>query len=600
LKEGKVLYFRGLNDKGLKSFFKSFFATLLALVVFFGLIFILFFGIAGALLADEQVKIDNQSVLVIDLSKRLNDRKIDDPFAEISGDEAYPELSKAVKLIKYAAKDSLIKGIYLIAKDNGNGAASSTELRSALLEFKKSKKFIIAFGDYISQSAYSIAALSDKVYCHPKGMFEWQGMSVEYVFFKSLLDRLEIKPQIFYAGKFKSATEPFRETSMTPANKEQTQVWLNDLYTEMLSKVAESRGLSADSLKLYAEQFRIDAPEKAVQYKLIDGLKYDDEVKQEIKSTLGIAKADKINFVSLSDYEKAADLSDEYAKDKIAVVYAEGDIMYGKPSQETITSDEYLSILRNIRFDKSIKAVVLRVNSPGGSSLASEIIWREIEMIKKEGKKVVVSMGNVAASGGYYIACNANSIFVQPNTITGSIGVFSVIPDFSSFMKNKLGVTFDGVATSKYADVPSVTRAMTEEEKKIIQHEVDKIYLTFKTRVAEGRKLDLAYVDSIAQGRVWTGKRAIELKLADQIGGLEEAIAAAVKMSGVKSYRVKSYPEPKSFFEYIVNVYPDELSRSSLKKELGAEEYEIFLRLKELKNEKGEIKARMPFELSIH
>lgn len=600
MKEGKVLYFRGLNDKRLKSFFKSFFATLLALVVFFGLIFILFFGIAGALLADEQVKIDNQSVLVIDLSKRLNDRKIDDPFAEISGDEAYPELSKAVKLIKYAAKDSLIKGIYLIAKDNGNGAASSTELRSALLEFKKSKKFIIAFGDYISQSAYSIAALSDKVYCHPKGMFEWQGMSVEYVFFKSLLDRLEIKPQIFYAGKFKSATEPFRETSMTPANKEQTQVWLNDLYTEMLSKVAESRGLSADSLKLYAEQFRIDAPEKAVQYKLIDGLKYDDEVKQEIKSRLGIAKTDKINFVSLADYEKAADLSEEYAKDKIAVVYAEGDIMYGKPAQETITSDEYLSILRNIRFDKSFKAVVLRVNSPGGSSLASEIIWREIEMIKKEGKKVVVSMGNVAASGGYYIACNSDKIYVQPNTITGSIGVFSVIPDFSSFMKNKLGVTFDGVATSKYADVPSVTRAMTEEEKKIIQHEVDKIYLTFKTRVAEGRKLDLAYVDSIAQGRVWTGKRAIELKLADQIGGLEEAIAAAVKMSGVKSYRVKSYPEPKSFFEYIVNVYPDELSRSSLKKELGAEEYEIFLRLKELKNEKGEIKARMPFELSIH
>ena len=600
MKEGKVLYFRSLNDKGLKSFFKSFFATLLALVVFFGLIFILFFGIAGALLADEQVKIDDQSVLVIDLSKRLNDRKTDDPFAELSGDEAYPELSKAVKLIKYAAKDSLIKGIYLIAKDNGNGAASSTELRSALLEFKKSKKFIIAFGDYISQSAYSIAALSDKVYCHPKGMFEWQGMSVEYVFFKSLLDRLEIKPQIFYAGKFKSATEPFRETSMTPANKEQTKVWLNDLYTEMLSKVSESRGLSADSLKLYAEQFRIDAPEKAVQYKLIDGLKYDDEVKQEIKSKLGIAKADKINFVSLSDYEKAADLSDEYAKDKIAVVYAEGDIMYGKPSPETITSDEYLSLLRNIRHDKSVKAVVLRVNSPGGSSLASEIIWREIEMIKKEGKKVIVSMGNVAASGGYYIACNADKIFVQPNTITGSIGVFSVVPDFSLFMKNKLGVTFDGVTTSKYADVPSVTRAMTEEEKKIIQHEVDKIYLTFKTRVAEGRNLDLDYVDSIAQGRVWTGKRAIDLKLADQIGGLEDAIAAAVKMSGIKSYRVKTYPEPKSFFEYIVNVYPDELSRSSLKKELGAEEYEMFLRLKELKNEKGEIKARMPFELSIH
>jgi protease-4 len=431
-------------------------------------------------------------------------------------------------------------------------------------------------------------------------MVEWQGMSVEYVFFKSLLDRLEIKPQIFYAGKFKSATEPFRETSMTEANKEQTKVWLNDLYADMLATVSRNRNIPTDSLRLFAEQFRIDAPEKAIQYKLIDGLRYDDEVKQDIKSRLNIAKTDKINFVSLSDYEKGADLSEGYAKDKIAVVFAEGDIMYGKPSPETITSDEYLTLLRGIRNDKSIKAVVLRINSPGGSSLASEIIWREIEMIKKEGKKVIVSMGNVAASGGYYIACNADKIFVQPNTITGSIGVFSVVPDFSSFMKNKLGITFDGVATSKYADVPSVTRAMTDEEKKIIQHEVDKIYMVFKTRVAEGRKLDLNYVDSIAQGRVWTGKRAIELKLADQLGGLEEAIAEAVKITGLKSYRVRTYPEPKSLFEYIMNVYPDELSRSSLKKELGADEYEIFLRLKELKNEKGEIKARMPFELAIH
>ena len=584
----------------MKSFFKSFFASLLALLVFFSLIFILFFGIAGALLADEQVKIDSESVLVIDLSKRLADRKIDDPFAELSGDEAYPDLSSAVKLIKHAAKDSLIKGIYLIAKDNGNGAASSTELRLALKEFKQSKKFIIAYGDYISQSAFSIAALADKVYCHPKGMFEWQGMSVEYIFFKSLLDRLEIKPQIFYAGKFKSATEPFRETSMTPANKEQTQVWLNDLYTEMLSTVSEYRKLSVDSLRLYAEQFTIDAPEKAVKYKLIDGLKYDDELKQEIKSLLKIAQSDKINFISLPEYENGADLSEGYAKDKIAVVFAEGDIMYGKPTPETITSDEYLSLLRTIRNDKSIKAVVLRVNSPGGSSLASEIIWREIEMIKKEGKKVIVSMGNVAASGGYYIACNADKIFVQPNTITGSIGVFSVVPDFSSFLKNKVGVTFDGVSTSKYADVPSVTRPMTDEEKKIIQNEVDKIYFTFKSRVAEGRKLKMDYVDSIAQGRVWTGKRAIELKLADQLGGLEDAVAEAVKMTGVKEYRLKSYPEPKSFFEYIMNSYPDQFTRSSLKKELGAEEYEIYLRLKELKNDRGEVKARMPFELSIH
>jgi len=584
----------------LKSFFKSFFASLLALVVFFGLIFVLFFGIAGALLADEQVKVDPKSVLLIDLSQNMSDRKPEDPFAELAGEEIYPELSEAIKLIKHAAKDSLIKGIYIISKDNANGFASSAELRNALAYFKQSKKFIIAYGDYISQSAYGLSSVADKIYCNPKGLLEWQGMSVEYVFFKSLLDRLEVKPQIFYAGKFKSATEPFRETAMTEANKEQTKVWLNDLYTDMLVHVAKNRNLNPDTLRSYAERYAIDAPEKAVAFKLLDGLRYDDEVKQEIKTILKLGKSDKINFISLPAYAKGTDLEEGFAKDKIALVFAEGDIMYGKTSPETITSDEYLSLLRKLRNDKSVKAIVLRVNSPGGSSLASEIIWREIEMIKKEGKKVVVSMGNVAASGGYYIACNADKIFVQPNTITGSIGVFSVVPDFSSFMKNKLGITFDRVTTSKYADVPSITRAMTEEEKKIIQSEVDKIYFTFKSRVAAGRKLDMGYVDSIAQGRVWTGKRAIELGLADQLGGLEDAIVAAAKLAGIKEYRTKSYPEPKSFLEYIMSTYPSDFTSTSIKKELGAEDYEMYRRIKELKNEKGEIKTRLPFELSIH
>jgi protease-4 len=287
-------------------------------------------------------------------------------------------------------------------------------------------------------------------------------------------------------------------------------------------------------------------------------------------------------------------------KNKIALVIAEGDIIYGKSTLGSVSSDEYLSILRKLKNDQSIKAIVLRVNSPGGSSLASEIIWREIEMIKKEGKKVIVSMGNVAASGGYYIACNADKIFVQPNTITGSIGVFSVVPDFSSFMKNKLGITFDRVSTSAYADVPSLTRAMSEEEKKIIQSEVDKIYFSFTSRVAEGRKRNIDYIDSIAQGRVWTGKRAIELGLADELGGLEDALTSAAKLAGIKDFRVKTYPEPKSFLEYIMESYPSDFTSSSIKKELGTEEYEIYRRMKELKKEKGEIKTRLPFELSFH
>lgn len=584
----------------MKSFFKSFFASLLAIVVFFGLLFVLFFGIAGALLADEQVRIEPNAVLLIDLSKQMSDRKSDDPFAEFTSEEVYPPLSESVKLIKHAAKDSLIKGIFLISNDNSNGFASSSELRNALEVFKKSNKFIIAYGDYISQSAYGISSIADKIYCNPKGIFEWQGMSVEYVFFKSLLDRLEVKPQIFYAGKFKSATEPFRETAMTPANKEQTQVWLNDIYGEMLSHVAKSRKLNPDTLRAYANRYEFNSPEKAVAAKLLDGVKYDDEVKQEVKSRLRLAKSDKINFIGLSAYAKGAGMEEGFSKNKIALVIAEGDIIYGKSTLGSVASDEYLSILRKLKNDQSIKAIVLRVNSPGGSSLASEIIWREIEMIKKEGKKVVVSMGNVAASGGYYIACNADKIFVQPNTITGSIGVFSVVPDFSSFMKNKLGITFDRVSTSPYADVPSITRAMSEEEKKIIQSEVDKIYFSFKSRVAEGRKRNIDYIDSIAQGRVWTGKRAIELGLADELGGLEDALSYAAKLAGIKDFRVKTYPEPKSFLEYIMESYPSDFTSSSIKKELGTEEYEIYRRMKELKKEKGEIKTRLPFELSIH
>lgn len=262
-------------------------------------------------------------------------------------------------------------------------------------------------------------------------------------------------------------------------------------------------------------------------------------------------------------------------------------------------SDEYLSVLRKLRNDEGVKAVVLRVNSPGGSSLASEIIWREIELMKKAGKKVVVSMGDVAASGGYYIACNADRVFAQPNTITGSIGVFSVVPDFSSFMKNKLGVTFDRVQTGPYADLPSVTRPMTQQEKQIIQNQVDQIYNDFKSKVATGRKKSINYIDSIAQGRVWTGKDALQIGLVDEMGGLEDAIAAAAKMASLKEFKVRVYPEPRSFLEYVLENYEDEFSSIALGKELNKEELKLLKQIRDLKNEQGEIKAKLPFEFNI-
>ena len=478
--------------------------------------------------------------------------------------------------------------------------AVSEELRAALVKFKNTGKFIYAYGDYITQKAYGLVSVADKIYCHPKGMFEWQGMSVEYVFFKNLIDKLDIHPQIFYAGKFKSATEPFRTTEMSPANKIQTSVWLNDIYGDLLKKSGDSRKISKDSLKAYADDYRLMRPDDALKYGLIDGVKYDDEFKSILKSKLKLKEDDKINFITLAKYSKVSTLSSSFNKDKIALVVADGDIVYGKGSPDQIGSDDYLALLRKLRLDKSVKAIVLRINSPGGSSFASEIIWREIELNKKAGKKVIVSMGNVAASGGYYIACNADKIFAETNTITGSIGVFSIVPDFSGFFKNKLGITFDRISTSPYADAPSVTRPMTEGEKRIIQNEVDHIYQEFLGRVAEGRKMKLADVDSIAQGRVWTGARAIGIGLVDSMGGLEDAIKFAAKSAGLKEYKLKKYPEPESVIEYFINQYSREFSSSKLEAEMGPDNYKLMQRIRQIKSETGEVKARLPFEFSIH
>jgi protease-4 len=586
----------------LKSFFKSFFASFLAIIVFFLVLLLLGLGIAGAFMSEEKTVIGEKGVLVIDLSKNFNELKQEDPFAELSmkEDEIAPDLSTLLKIITNAKSDSSIKGIYLIASENPNGYATNNEIRNALLDFKKSKKFIFSYADYISEKAYYVANISDRIYCNPKGMFQWQGMSVEYVYFKNMLDKLQINTQVFYAGKFKSATEPFRESKMTEANRAQTTVWLNDLYDGLIDGTASARGLNADSLKKIANDYLIMKPEDAVRNKLIDGIKYDDEVKDEIRKKLSIEKGKTINFIRLHKYEKSINTLSGFSKDKIALVIAEGEIVYGKGKSGQIGSDEYLSLLRKLRYDKNTKAIVLRINSPGGSSLASEIIWRELDLIRKEGKPVVVSMGDVAASGGYYIACNANRIFADPKTITGSIGVFAIIPNISGFMENKLGVTFDRVKTAEHADAPSLTRPMTDFESRIMQAQVDQIYLDFKTRVADGRKKSVEYIDSIAQGRVWTGSRALQLGLVDQLGSMEDAISHAVKSSAVKDYRLKVYPEPKSILEQIFDQYPTEFTEASIKKNIGRENYQLYKQIESLKNEKGEIKTKLPFELNLN
>ena len=578
----------------MKSFFKTFFAALLALIIFSLLGFFILIGIAAAFSTDEKVAVAQNSVLVIDASETFLEQSKNDPFSELMNKKngKQPSLSELIGLLHYAKKDSSIKGIYIKCAENPNGYAATEEIRKALIDFKKSNKFIVAYAETISQKGYMMANVADQIYTHPQGGMEWAGFNYETIFFKGLIDKLEIEPQIFYAGKFKSATEPFRYAQMSDANKLQTGIWLNSIYNNFIQGTAEMRQLNADSIKAFANEGKVQNAKDALKYKLVDGLLYDDQLKKIISKKLRVADETKISFVSINNYAESVALRGT-GSGKIAVIYADGDVVMGKGQNEAIASDDYRALIQKIRNDKSIDAVVLRVNSPGGSALASDIIWREIDLLKKE-KPVVVSMGDVAASGGYYIACGADSIYADANTITGSIGVFSVIPNAEKFLKNKVGITFDRVKTGQYADAPSATRALTVTEQRFLQAGVDSVYHTFKSRVAAGRQKSVAYIDSIAQGRVWTGADAINVGLVDKIGTLNDALASAAKMAKLKGYTIKKYPESKSFIEEFFEGYKNEVKTKAIQQELGLEQWQVLQHIKSMKQLMGQPQARLP------
>ena len=584
----------------MKSFFKIFFASLLALFIFSLIGFVLLVGIASGLSKEEEKLVAPNSVLVIDISENFPEQTKSDAVTEILNKKKgkMPSLSELIALIRHAKTDSSIHGIYIKCHQNPNGYAASEEIRTALLDFKQSYKFIIAYGETITQKGYWIANVANQVYAHPQGGLEWSGFSYETMFLKGLLDKLEIQPQVFYAGKFKSATEPFRYTEMSPANKLQTSIWLNGVYNSFILGASLQRNLNADSLKSWSDEGKIQNANDALNHHLLDGLYYDDQVKKVIAKKMHVNKEQDISFIGVSDYASAVAIRGSGAG-KIAVIYADGDIVMGKNEKEAIASDDYRLMIQKMRNDKSIDAVVLRVNSPGGSALASDIIWREIDLLKKE-KPVVVSMGNLAASGGYYISCNADSIYADANTITGSIGVFSVIPNLGDFMKNKLGITFDRVKTSTYADVPTSTRALNATEQKFMQAGVDSIYYTFKKRVAQGRKKSVEYIDSIAQGRVWIGADAIKVGLVDRIGDLNDAIAAAAKIAHLKGYSLKTYPENKSFLEDLLSGYEDKVKTKAIQQEIGVDEWQTLQQIKSIKQMMGQPQTRMPIFVVNH
>ena len=416
-------------------FFKIFLASFTAFVVFTALCFFILLLMVGKALAPEKVTISPNGVLVLETGQSYNEQKQVNPFGALMKDELgeMPGLFQAVRLIEKAAEDDNIKGIYLKINGNPNGFASTEELRNAILRFRQSKKFVYAYGEVMTQNAYYLASAADKIYLNPKGMVDFTGFATQLPFLKGTLEKLEIQPEIFYCGKFKSATEPLRETQMTDANRIQTTQFLGELYGTFLEGISQTRHIDTATLHGYANENLIQEPADALKYKLVDGLKYDDEVVAELKSKTGVKEDDKVNLVTLGKYNSGTDLSDGSGDNRIALIYAQGDIVSGETDREnTIASENYIRDIRRAREDKNVKAILFRVNSGGGSALASEVIWRELALAKKV-KPVVVSMGDYAASGGYYISCMADSIFAQPNTLTGSIGVFGVMFNMQDF-----------------------------------------------------------------------------------------------------------------------------------------------------------------------
>ncbi len=579
----------------MRGFFKIFFATLLALALFSVLVFFVLIGLAGSIAAKGEEKIEAKSVLTLDLSRPFTEHTDPDPLAALQNG-TNPTLYEAIRLIAHARENESISGIYLSLDGNANGYAASNELRLALQDFKRSGKFVLAFGNTVTEDAYFVGNVADKIYVNPAGLVEWDGFEVTLPFVKGLLEKTAIEMQIFYAGKFKSATEIFRTEKMTPENRRQTAEWLSDMYSYFLQQTAAARKVDTATLQQLATAAAIQTPQDAVNARLIDAVRYDDEVKAELKKRLRIGTSDPLNLVSLNTYNDAVNVR-KTGRSKIAVIYAEGDIVDGAGDNMQIGGETFRGLIRKARLNKDVGAIVLRVNSGGGSALASEVIWRELQMARNENKKpVVVSMGDVAASGGYYIAAGADSIFANPTTITGSIGVFTVIPNMEGFFNNKLGITFDGVGTAPYAGSPTVVRPLTEKERSLVQNGVDRTYAQFKQRVANGRKKDTAYVESIAQGRVWSGSDALRIGLVDRLGTLQDAIACAARMAKLSDYGLREYPEAESWLEGLLNRKKEEPA-AVIREQLGEENYQIFQQVKKIKAMTGTVQARLPFDI---
>ncbi len=590
----------------MKDFFKFTLATvtgiILSSIVMFIIGIITLFGMVTA--SETETSVRKNSIMMLELEGALLERSQDNPWELLFGsDYSTYGLDDILSSIRKAKENENIKGIYIQASYLGASTADLMAIRSALTDFKESGKFIVAYADQYTQGLYYLASVADKVLLNPKGALEWRGLASTPVFYKDLLDKLGIEMQIFKVGTYKSAVEPFISTEMSDANREQITQYIGDVWGEVLKGVSDSRKLPVDSLNSLADRMLMMYPaEETLKCGLVDTLIYKNDVRDYLKSMAGLSKDDWMPVLGLSEM---VNVKKNVPKDKsgniIAVYYAYGDIdMPGASrSEEGIISKDVIRDLRKLKDDDDVKAVVLRVNSPGGSAYGSEQIWRAIEDMKAK-KPVIVSMGAYAASGGYYISCNADTIVAEPTTLTGSIGVFGMIPNTAGLMK-KIGINYDAVKTNKFSDFGNMTRALNNDEKSLLQMMVSDQYESFVGRCAEGRGMSVEDIKKIAEGRVWTGVRAKELGLVDVLGGLDTALDIAIQKANVEGYTVVSYPEKESFFLTFFETNPGNYIKSQMiGSELGewSEYYKDLSRLKEMKQE-NMIQARLPFYLNV-
>jgi len=600
------------------------------MLVFGGLLILIFIiSIAGLIASasgdyDHSAKVNDNSILEISFEEPIIDRgkrrDFDFDFGGFGGGGSMG-LDHFIEDLKKAARDERIKGVYLNLSSIAASPSTLEDIRSAIANFRaESGKWVVAYSEELSQSAYYVASAADEVYVYPEGMLEWKGLFTELAFFSQMLEKLDVDVQVIRGpnNKYKSAVEPFMYDQMSDANREQIKTFLNTIWMEMVDDVAISRNLSPETLNMLADSLVSFNAREAAAAGLIDGVKYEDEITALLKEKSGITADANLELVALADYrdtrvprrkDSAKEVEQEPAESdtasaigKVAVVYAIGSIESGEGDDETIGSDRIAKALRNAREDENVKAVVLRVNSPGGSALASDVIWRETQLIKQAGKPFVVSMGDLAASGGYYISCGADKIFANPTTLTGSIGVFGIIPVTGDMFRNKLGITFDEVTTNAHSDVLSTTEAMDDFELGVMENMITEIYDHFIGLVAEGRGMSVADVDSIAQGRVWAGKDALEIGLVDELGDLNDAIKAAAAMAGLpEDCSILDLPEMEDPFEEILKeIASGEVTAAALESRISEKlPYLSTLReVEKLSRSKG-VQARMPFVIEF-